>query len=95
MILNEPTFLTKLNWNLPWLVRYPFVRTRSFLEQTAFEKKHIVIAVANHFEPAWSESGALDHKTQIKRLRAYHKMGRSIGDAVRDVDGTKFRHTNF
>jgi len=92
---NEPTFLTKLNWNLPWLVRYPFVRTRSFLEQTAFEKKHVIITVANHFEPAWEENGVLDHKTQMKRLRAYRKMAREIGNAVRDADGTKFRHTNF
>ena len=92
---NEPTLLTKLTWNLPWLVRYPFVRTKSFLEQTAFEKKHIIITVANHFEPAWGENGDLDHKTQIKRLRAYHKMARETGESVRDIDGTKFRHTNF
>jgi hypothetical protein len=95
MTIAEPTFLTRLNWNLPWLVRYPFVRARSFLGQTAFEKKHVIITIANHFEPGWSETGVLDHKTQMKRLRAYHKMAREIGDVVRDVDGTKFRHTNF
>lgn len=92
---NEPTFATKLSWNLPWLVRYPFVRTRSFLQRTAFEKKHIIITIANHFEPGWSENGVLDHKTQIKRLRAYNKMAREIGNAVLDADGTKFRHTHF
>src|SRR5213080_2737814 len=92
---QEPKFLTKLSWNLPWLVRYPFVRAKSFLEQAAFEKKHIIITVANHFEPGWSENGVLDHKTQMKRLRAYHAMAQEIGNAVRDADGTKFRHTNF
>lgn len=92
---SEPTFLTKLRWNLPWLVRYPWSRTRSFLERQAFEKKHIVITVANHFEPAWSANGDLDHKDQIRRLNDYHKMAAATGDAVRDSDGTKFRHTNF
>ena len=92
---NGASFLTKLNWNLPWLTRYPLSRVASFLEQTAFEKKHIIITVANHFEPAWSTNGVLDHKTQMKRLKAYHKMARATGDTVCDTDGTKFRHTNF
>ena len=93
--MSEAKFTTKLRWNLPWLARYPWSRTRSFLEQTAFEKKHIIITVANHFEPAWGATGDLDHKTQINRLKAYHKLARETGDAVRDADGTKFRHTNF
>ena len=93
---QDPTFLTKLGWNLPWLVRYPWSRLfKSTMERTAFEKKHIIVTVANHFEPAWAESGVLDHKSQLRRLNAYHKMARETGDAVRDVDGTKFRHTNF
>ena len=92
---DHPTYLTKLGWNLPWLARYPFVRARSFLEQTAFEKKHIIITVANHFEPGWSETGVLDHQTQMQRLKEYHKVARRTADAVRDADGTGFRHTNF
>lgn len=92
---ENPSFLTKLNWNLPWLVRYPFSRAAAFLEQTAVEKKHIIITVANHFEPAWSTNGMLDHKAQMMRLKGYHKMARETGEAVVDADGTKFRHTNF
>jgi hypothetical protein len=95
MAPNDPSFITKLSWNLPWLVRYPWSRALSLLEQTVFEKKHIIITVANHFEPGWSEGGVLDHKTQMKRLGNYHKLARATGDAVRDSDGTKFRHTNF
>lgn len=90
-----PNFIQKLQWNLPWLVRYPWSRAASFFERTAFEKKHIIITIADHFEPGWSENGVLDHPAQIKRLKAYHKMARETGNAVRDVDGTKFRHTNF
>lgn len=95
MISNDPTFLTKLGWNLPWLARYPFSRLGSLMHQTAFEKKHVIFTIANHFEPGWREGGVLDHKTQMTRLRAYHKMARDTGEAVRDADGTKFRHTNF
>jgi hypothetical protein len=92
---GEPTFLTKLRWNLPWLVRYPFSRAGSFLQRTAFENKHLVFVIANHFEPGWAHDRVLDHKTQVKRLIAYHKLARSTGAAVLDDDGTKFRHTNF
>ena len=91
----DPGFSTKLKWNLPWLVRYPWVRFRSVMESTDLEKKHVIITVANHFEPAWSESGPLDHGSQISRLKEYQKLAQSIADAVRDIDGTKFRHTNF
>lgn len=92
---NQPDFLTKLKWNLPWLARYPFVRGKSFLERTAFEKKHIIFTIANHFEPSWSASGLLDLDTQRRRLDSYYKLARATGEGVRDADGTKFRHTNF
>jgi len=95
MNVNEPSFLTKLGWNLPWLTRYPVSRARAFFEQTAFEKKHLIITVANHFEPGWAEGGVLGHKTQLERLRSYHAMARITGEATIDADGTKFRHTNF
>jgi hypothetical protein len=95
MSANETTYLTKLKWNLPWLVRYPFVRAKSFLERNAFEKKHIIFTVANHFEPSWKRNGLLDLDAQRRRLDDYHKLARKTGEAVRDADGTKFRHTNF
>ncbi|CAN5380879.1 hypothetical protein BH20ACI1_BH20ACI1_00600 [soil metagenome] len=92
---NEPNFLTKLKWNLPWLMRYPFVRGRSFLEKDSSEKKHVIITIADHFEPSWSANGLLDVDTQRRRLDKYYKLARETGEAVRGADGTKFRHTNF
>jgi hypothetical protein len=89
------SYLTKLKWNLPWLARYPFSRGKAFLEKVAFEKKHIIFTVANHFEPSWSADGLLDLDAQRRRLGEYHKLARKTGEAVRDADGTKFRHTNF
>lgn len=91
----QATFFTKLGWNLPWLVRYPFERFRATMERNAFEKKRVIITIADHFEPAWSAGGDLGLTDQIRHLKRYHRMARDIGDAVRDVDGTKFRHTNF
>ncbi len=95
MTAPETTFLAKLKWNLPWLVRYPFERASSFVGRTAFSKKHIIFTIADHFEPSWSENGLLDVDDQKRALEKYHKLARQTGEAVRDVDGTKFRHTNF
>lgn len=92
---TEASFLTKIAANLPWLVRYPWSRAAAMLEQTAFEHKHIIFTIANHFEPGWSDARILDHKTQMTRLKEYHKMARETGEAVRDASGTKFQHTNF
>lgn len=80
---------------MPWLARYPFVRSKSLLQSNSTEKKHIIFTVANHFEPSWSPSGFLDLDTQRRRLDAYHKIARKTGEAVRDADGGKFRHTHF
>ena len=95
MIEQQTTLLDKLRWNFPWLIRYPFERAASFFGRTAFDKKHIVFTIADHFEPAWSEDGLLDIDTQRRRLDEYHKLARKTGEKTRDSDGTKFRHTNF
>lgn len=95
MNISETPFATKLAWNLPWLVRYPLDRAKSFLERTAFEKKHIIFTIADHFEPAWSPNGVLGISDQLRRLKEYHAIARITGDTTRDSDGTKFRHTNF
>jgi len=87
--------LAKLKWNLPWLARYPFVRMGDLTGKTFFEKKHVIFTIANHFEPAWNHNGPLDLDSQKRRLAEYHRTARETGEAVRDADGTKFRHTNF
>lgn len=89
------TFFTKLKSNLPWLVRYPFLRTGNFFNSKSDTKKHIIFTIANHFEPSWSENGNLNLDNQHRRLDEYIKIARKTGEAVRDVNGTKFRHTNF
>ncbi len=95
MATEQTSLITKLKWNLPWLARYPFERAANRLQQNAFEKKHIIFTVANHFEPSWSASGLLGLDAQLRRLDEWRKIARQTGEAVRDADGTKFRHTNF
>ena len=89
------TLLEKIKTSLPWLTRYPFARAADLFGREPLDHKHIVFTVANHFEPAWKESGMHDLKTQIKRLEDYHKLARATGEAIKDSDGTKFRHGNF
>ncbi len=77
------------------MMRYPFERAANRLQQNAFEKKHIIFTIADHFEPSWSANGLLDLDSQLRRLDEWYEMARKTGDALRDADGTKFRHTNF
>ena len=92
------TKFQKLQWSLPWLVRYPFWRSGEFLRRASngHSPQHLIFIVANHFEPAWAERGiTLDLATQQRRLDEWIEKARRIGEAVRDCDGTPFRHTNF
>lgn len=95
MSAEQTTFITKLKWNLPWLARYPFERAANRLQQNAFEKKHVIFTIADHFEPSWSKHGLLGLDEQLRRLDEWHELARKTGEAVTDADGTKFRHTNF
>jgi hypothetical protein len=98
MHLKPQTRFTKLKWSLPWLARYPFWRAGEFAGRLTGGGKpqHLIFVVANHFEPGWNEEGrALDWDTQLARLERWCEKARRIGEAVRDHDGTPFRHTNF
>lgn len=70
---------------------------RSNAKNPLGSSKHtnIIFCIADHFEPSWSESGILDIEIQKRRLDDWCVKAHRIGNAVRDVDGTKFRHTNF
>src|SRR6185295_11608211 len=95
---HDSSLLTKLSWSFPWLLRYPFWRAGEMVRRLtdSDHQTHLIIVVANHFEPAWSERGGfLPLDEQRRRLDDWCEMARKTGDAVRDVDGTPFRHTNF
>jgi len=83
-------FLDKLRWSLPWLMRYPFWRTRQVVRSfgESGETRHLIFIVANHFEPGTGPDA-------LVRLEKWCELARSTGDSIRDHDGTPFRHTNF
>jgi hypothetical protein len=59
-------------------------------------RAHLILVVANHFEPAWDERyGMVDLATQRGRVDEWCKQARAIGRVTRDCDGIPFRHTYF
>jgi hypothetical protein len=99
MDVDRPGTFTKLAWSLPWLLRYPLWRaaewTRRLTENTG-RQQHLIFVVANHFEPGDDlRCATLDLPTQQARLEDWCEQAQAIGQAVRDHDGTPFRHTNF
>jgi hypothetical protein len=95
---SNPGYLTKLKWSLPWLARYPVWRARELVRRVTDETgpQHIIMLVANHFEPSWCDNGekAALHIQQT-RLERWCELAQKLGEAVRDADGTPFRHTLF
>ncbi|MFN0111080.1 MAG: hypothetical protein ACKVZH_19640 [Blastocatellia bacterium] len=58
--------------------------------------RHLILVVANHFEPAWKRDGEnWDLANQGRRLEEWRRKAVAIGRAIQDSDGTPFRHTNF
>ena len=78
----------KLRWSLPWLARYPLWRLNERLTRISIPhgEAHVIILVANHFEPTPDPKGLRD-------LEYWCELARAIGSEVRDHDGTPFRHT--
>ena len=95
---HQQTWANKLKWSLPWLMKYPAWRLSERLRRSAGDgPKHLLVTVSNHFEPGWTaQSGVLaDMATQMKRVKSWKRTAQQTGDAVRDVDGKPFQHTNF
>ncbi|HWS54066.1 MAG TPA: hypothetical protein VN228_08070 [Pyrinomonadaceae bacterium] len=95
---QDSGLLEKLSWSLPWLARYPFWRAGEAARRAreGAGPLHLIVMVADHFEPSWSERGGLlPVDEQRRRLDRWCELARATGEAVRDVDGTPFRHTNF
>ena len=87
--MYSDSILEKLKWSLPWLVKYPFWRLQEiFSRSSVAEPTHIILLVADHFEPGLGDEG-------LFRLDKWCETARATGDRIRDHDGTAFRHTNF
>lgn len=81
--------IDKVRWSLPWLMRYPFWRAGEIARRpNGLSRTHVIFVVANHFEPGLGDQA-------LRRLEEWSKLARTTGEAIRDHDGTPFRHTNF
>jgi hypothetical protein len=87
---DNATITQKLSWSLPWLLRYPFWRAGEIVGRLSngSNKPSVIFLVANHWEPGTGQQA-------IPRVENWMKMARETGNAIRDVDGMPFRHTNF
>lgn len=90
-----PSLISSISNALPWLAQYPVARARAIIEYDASSPKHLIICIANHFEPSWKGTEIFDLETQKRRLDDWCKLAERAGESVKDSDGTKFRHTNF
>lgn len=100
MSIHSPGYLKKLAWSLPWLARYPLWRAAELVRRMSAEEEsgpqQIMLLVANHFEPGWSERGErVDWDTQRARVERWCERARALGTSVRDHNGAPFRHTLF
>ena len=87
---SSPNTLTKFLWSFPWLVRYPAWRVKEIARRISRpeSKTHVIVMVANHYEPGLGERA-------VRRVEDWWEQARELGNVVRDHDGTPFRHTNF
>lgn len=87
----------KLKTSLPTMLRYPMWRAGEVLRRLhSSNDRHLILVIANHFEPAWKRDGETwDLANQERRLKEWRRKAAAIGRAIQDSDGTSLRHTNF
>lgn len=90
MSQNHAHIGRKLKWSLPWLLRYPFWRARTFMlsGSRSVDLTHFIFVVANHFEPGVG-------KEAVGPVDRWCRLAVRTGSSLRDHDGTPFRHTYF
>src|SRR5215471_8283166 len=94
---EDTKYIARLAWSLPWLLRYPFERAaRMWNRGGPHQVRHLIIVVANHYEPSWTSTGeTLDANTQLERIEVWAEKALALCDAVKGSDGVPLRHTYF
>jgi hypothetical protein len=96
--MSDPTLIEKLKLTLPWLSHYPFWRMSEMMSRpsSGATSPHVVVVVADHFEPSWNEQLLpVSWDVQMRRVDKWIELARATGETVRDVDGKPFVHTCF
>src|SRR6267142_2348095 len=90
------TLWEKSRYSLRWLPSYGWQRLIRRLPR--MYPIHVMIAVADHFEPAIVPDGSrpyADRAEQERRLEHWCRKYPKVVEAWRDADGQAFRHTYF
>jgi hypothetical protein len=94
--MSLPKSMEKIRTTLPWLPTY--VWQRCVLRQTEIRPVHLVIAVADHFEPSNRPEVPGNHSDRCEQEQHLKKWCREYPKAVsawRDDEGHPLRHTYF
>src|SRR5215470_5732622 len=95
MILS-PYRRETIHTTLRWLPAY--LRQRLTSSSRRSRPAHLIIAVADHFEPAFMREHPDTHCSQDEqqqRVAAWCRRYPAVVDEFRDTDGYPFRHTYF
>jgi hypothetical protein len=95
-VILSPHRLETIRTTLRWLPSY--VRQRLTLRSRPSKPAHIVIALADHFEPSFSRehpATPAGSDEQQRSVQSWCKQYPGVVDAFRDSDGHPFRHTYF
>src|SRR5215469_170404 len=87
--------LQKIWSNLRWLPAYAWQR---IFRRPATQKSHIhlIMAIADHFEPSMTHDGrCVDWREQKRRLNEWCRDYPSVAGSWTDSDGFCLRHTYF
>jgi hypothetical protein len=94
---EDTRYFARLAWSLPWLLRYPAGRAARLLRRERPDaSRHLIIMIANHYEPGWTSTGdVLDVATQLGLVDAWADKAQSLCESVKGSDGVPLRHTYF
>jgi hypothetical protein len=86
--------VSKIRSNVHWLA--PYCWGRLTRPEARGNPLHLIIAVADHFEPSMLHSSALAPRSeQVERLERWRRAYPAATDPYRDAEGLPFRHTYF
>jgi hypothetical protein len=94
--MTERSFWEKVRSTLPWLPEYMW--QRCVRRPPDMRPIHLIIAVADHFEPSFepeAPSTYADRDTQFRRLKNWCRAYPEALGAWRDNEGQPLRHTYF
>lgn len=94
--MNRDAFTDRITSILPWLPSYAW--QRCFRHLSHIRPLHLLIGVADHFEPMnriGPQDNPVDCREQERRLREWCTEYPSGVDACRDDEGFPLRHTYF